>query len=136
MSLLFLFPSVCCSVKLPLSRPTVFCLFLSILLRIPAGGGAATWRFCCRPQPNQNMGSFHFYVLTSTLINRFGFFPIVLPYSWQTNCLGTLNLERILYIFLRRSWVRFSEYRRNFLFIIYFRLIILYLNASHPNMFQ
>ena len=36
--LLFLFPSVCCSVKLPLSRPTSFCLFLFILLRTPAGG--------------------------------------------------------------------------------------------------
>jgi len=47
-------PSVCCSVKLPLSRPTGFCLFLSILLRTPAGGGAATWRFCCWPQPNHN----------------------------------------------------------------------------------
>ena len=44
--LLFLFPSVCCSVKLPLSRPTGFCLFLVILLRTPAGGGAAAWRFC------------------------------------------------------------------------------------------
>jgi len=48
------FPSVCCSVKLPLSRPTGFCLFLSILLHTPAGGGAAAWCFCCRPQPNQN----------------------------------------------------------------------------------
>jgi len=48
---LFLFPSVCCSVKLPLSRPTGFCLFLFILLRTPAGGGAAAWRFCCRQQP-------------------------------------------------------------------------------------
>jgi len=47
-------PFVCCSVKLPLSRPTSFCLFLSILLRTPAGGGAATWRFCCQPQPNHN----------------------------------------------------------------------------------
>ena len=44
-------PFVCCSVKLPLSRPTSFCLFLSILLRTPAGGGAAAWRFCCRQQP-------------------------------------------------------------------------------------
>ena len=35
-------PFVCCSVKLPLSRPTSFCLFLSILLRTPAGGGVAT----------------------------------------------------------------------------------------------
>ena len=45
------FPSVCCSVKLPLSRPTSFCLFLPILLRTPEGGGAAAWRFCCRRQP-------------------------------------------------------------------------------------
>jgi len=44
-------PSVCCSVKLPLSRPTGFCLFLFILLRMPAGGGVATWHFCCRQQP-------------------------------------------------------------------------------------
>jgi len=44
-------PFVCCSVKLPLSRPTSFCLFLPILLCTPAGGGAATWRFCCRRQP-------------------------------------------------------------------------------------
>jgi len=34
-------PFVCCSVKLPLSRPTSFCLFLSILLRTPAVKGAA-----------------------------------------------------------------------------------------------
>jgi len=47
-------PFVCCSVKLPLSRPTSFCLFLSILLCTPEGGGAAAWRFCCRPQPNHN----------------------------------------------------------------------------------
>jgi len=43
-------PSVCCSVKLPLSRPTCFCLFLSILLRTLAGEGAAASRFCCRWQ--------------------------------------------------------------------------------------
>jgi len=48
-------PFVCCSVKLPLSRPTRFCLFLSILLHTPAGGGAAAWRFCFRLQPNQNI---------------------------------------------------------------------------------
>jgi len=47
-------PFVCCSVKLLLSRPTGFCLFLSILLHTPAGGGAATWRFCYQPQPNHN----------------------------------------------------------------------------------
>jgi len=50
-------PFVCCSVKLPLSRPSSFCLFLSILLRTPAGGRAAAWRFCCRPQPNHNTGT-------------------------------------------------------------------------------
>ena len=55
---LLLFPSVCCSVKLPLSRPTSFCLFLSILLRTPAGGGAAAWRFFCRRQPKpKHIGS-------------------------------------------------------------------------------
>jgi len=47
-------PFVCCSVKLPLSRPTSFCLFLSILLCTLAEGGAAVWRFCCLPQPNHN----------------------------------------------------------------------------------
>ena len=44
-------PFLCCSVKLPLSRPIGFCLFLSILLRTPAGGGVAAWRFRCRLQP-------------------------------------------------------------------------------------
>jgi len=47
-------PFACCSVKLPLSRPTRFCLFPSILLCTPTGGGAAAWRFCCQPQPNHN----------------------------------------------------------------------------------
>ena len=47
-------PFVCCSVKLPLSLPIIFCLFLSILLHSPVEGGAATWRFCCRPQANHN----------------------------------------------------------------------------------
>ena len=51
-------PFVCCSIKLPLSRPTSFCLFLSILLRTPAGRGAVTWRFCCQPQLNYNKESF------------------------------------------------------------------------------
>ena len=45
-------PFVCCFVKLPLSRPTSFCLFLSILLLTLVGGGAAAWCFCCWPQPN------------------------------------------------------------------------------------
>ena len=47
-------PFVCCSVKLPLSRPTSFCLILSLLLCTPVGGGAAAWYFCCRLQPNYN----------------------------------------------------------------------------------
>jgi len=47
-------PFVCCSVKLPLSQPTSFCLFLSILLVTLARGGAAAWRFCCQLQPNQD----------------------------------------------------------------------------------
>jgi len=48
-------PFVCCSVKLPLSQPTGFYLFLSILLRTAAGGRAATWYFSYRLQPNQNI---------------------------------------------------------------------------------
>jgi len=44
-------PFVCCSIKLPLSRHTSFSLFISILLRTPAGGGAATRRFYCRLRP-------------------------------------------------------------------------------------
>jgi len=50
-------PFVCCSVKLPLSQPTSFCLFLFILLRTPAGGGVAAWRFCCRRQPKPKQTS-------------------------------------------------------------------------------
>ena len=38
-------PFVCCSVKLPLSRPTGFCPFLSHLLCTLVWGGEATWRF-------------------------------------------------------------------------------------------
>jgi len=50
-------PFVCCSVKLPLSRPTSFCLFLSILLRIPAGRGGEGPQPCAAwPQPNYNIG--------------------------------------------------------------------------------
>jgi len=49
-------PFVSCSVKLLLSRPMSFCLFLSILLPTPGGrGGRATaWPFCCQPRPNCN----------------------------------------------------------------------------------
>jgi len=44
-------PFVCCSVKLPLSRPTSF---LPVYFHSPPhcrGGGAAAWLFCCRRQP-------------------------------------------------------------------------------------
>jgi len=58
-------PFVCCSVKLPLSRPTSFCLFLSILLRTLAGEGAAAWRFHCWPQPNYNKESMEKGILLS-----------------------------------------------------------------------
>jgi len=51
-------PFVCCSVKLPLCRPTSFCLFLSILLRTSVGRGAAAWRFCCQPQLNYHKNVF------------------------------------------------------------------------------
>jgi len=50
-------PFVCCSVKLSLSRPISFCLFLSILLCTREGGGAAACHFCCWPQPNHNSAS-------------------------------------------------------------------------------
>jgi len=62
-------PFVCSSVKLPLSQPTSFCLFLSILLRTPVGGGAAAWPFCCRLQPNHNTIKAHnFYSLKSGIL--------------------------------------------------------------------
>jgi len=56
-TVLFLFPLFAVLFKLPLSRPTGFCLFLFILLRLPAGGGPAVWRFCCRraAAPNYNI---------------------------------------------------------------------------------
>jgi len=50
----FLFSLFAVLLNCPYPDPPVFCLFLSILLCIPAGGGVATWRFCCRPQPNHN----------------------------------------------------------------------------------
>jgi len=49
--------SLCCSVKLPLSRPTSFCLFSFHSPPHPSGrrgSRAATWPFCCRPQLNYN----------------------------------------------------------------------------------
>jgi len=50
-SLLFLFPLFAVLLNCPYPDPPVFCLFLFILLRTPAWGGAAAWRFCCRLQP-------------------------------------------------------------------------------------
>ena len=49
-------PFVCCSVKLPLSRPTSFFPFSSAPQW--GGGGAAAWRFCCRPHPNHNSSKY------------------------------------------------------------------------------
>jgi len=43
--LLFLFPLFAVLLNCPYPDPPVFCLFLSILLRTAAGGGAAAWRF-------------------------------------------------------------------------------------------
>jgi len=54
-SLLLLFPLFAVLLNCPYPDPPVFCLFLSILLCTLAGGGAATWRFCCQPQPNHNI---------------------------------------------------------------------------------
>jgi len=45
-SLLFLFPLFAVLLNCPYSDPPVSACFLLILLRTPAGGGAATWRFC------------------------------------------------------------------------------------------
>ena len=42
------------SVKLPLSRPTSFCLFLSILLRTPVGGARPRGAFVAGCSRNQN----------------------------------------------------------------------------------
>jgi len=53
-SLVSLFPLFAVLLNCPYPDPPVFCLFLSILLCITAGGGAAAWRFCCRSQPNHN----------------------------------------------------------------------------------
>jgi len=68
-------PSVCCSVKLPLSLPASFCLFLSILLPTAAGGGAAVWRFCCRRQPKPKHLSIPVDVLFISLLLAEGMSP-------------------------------------------------------------
>ena len=53
--LLLLFPLFAVLLNCPYPDPPVFCLFLSILLSTPVGGGAAAWRGCCRPQPNYSI---------------------------------------------------------------------------------
>jgi len=60
-SLLFLSPLFAVLLNCPYPDPPVFCLFLSILLHTPAGGGAASWRFCCRLQlkPEQKAKEFN-----------------------------------------------------------------------------
>jgi len=42
---LLLFPLFVVLLNCPYPDPPVFCLFLSILLHTPAGGGVAAWRF-------------------------------------------------------------------------------------------
>ena len=51
-SLLFLFPLFAVLWNCFYPDPRIFCLFLSIPLHTPAGGGAAMWRFCCQPRLN------------------------------------------------------------------------------------
>ena len=49
-------PFVCCSVKLPLSRPTTFLPVSFHSPPPPEGEGAATWQFFCRLQPKPKHG--------------------------------------------------------------------------------
>jgi len=58
-SLLLLFPLFAVLLNCPYPDPPVFCLFLSILLRTPAGGGAAAWPFCCRGEPKLKQPACH-----------------------------------------------------------------------------
>jgi len=61
--LLFLYRYCSCSLlfavllNCPYPDPPIFCLFISILLHTPVGGGAAAWRFCCRRQPKPKQGA-------------------------------------------------------------------------------
>ena len=70
----YLYRCCYCSVKLPLSRPTSFCLFLSILLQTPAGGGAAPWRFCCRLQWNYNTMELRVQTKIKEIVQIYRFF--------------------------------------------------------------
>jgi len=57
-SLLLLFPLFAVLLNCPYPDPPVFCLFLPILPRTPAGGGAAAWPFCYQSQLKYNTASF------------------------------------------------------------------------------
>ena len=65
-SLLLLFPLFAVLLNCPYPDPPVSACFLSILLRTPAGGGAAAWRFCCQRQPKPK----HCENKNNTKINR------------------------------------------------------------------
>jgi len=54
------FPLFAVLLNCPYPDPPVFCLFLFILLRTPAGGGAAAWRFCCWRQLKPKQGDIFF----------------------------------------------------------------------------
>ena len=83
-------PFVCCSVKLALSRPTGFCLFISLLLRTPAGGARGV---CVSgiafEQPDSQTDHFAFLLCgtTSTYSSVFSFITGRLPYlSFNSLC--------------------------------------------------
>jgi len=81
----------CCSVKLPLSQPTSFCLFLSILLCTPEGRGVATWCFCCQPQPNHNTSE-NIYLHTLLLL--------LFPYSRLMSCHFLISIALINHLYI------------------------------------
>jgi len=85
-------PSVCCSVKLPLSRPTSFCLVLSILLHTPGLGGVATWCFCCRPQLNYNRGASKFFLVLQSDFKPFFFFSSVVLFYFENSVHLIINV--------------------------------------------
>jgi len=53
-SLLLLFPLIAVLLKCPYPNPSVFCLFLPILLRTLAGAVTTACRFCCQLQISYN----------------------------------------------------------------------------------
>jgi len=64
-SLLLLFPLFAVLLNCPYPDPPVSAYFFPFSSAPQRGGGAATWRFCCRPQPNYN--NFVYYSLQTQL---------------------------------------------------------------------